>query len=72
MFLVLGFSYTIIGVGYYAYAPRARGIARSNIEFVFVFSHLLMFTNSLGKSVLFLATNLKARKFIKRKLSSLT
>lgn len=72
MFLVLGFSYTIIGVGYYVYAPRARGIARSNIEFVFVFSHLLMFTNSLGNSVLFLATNLKARKFIKRKLSSLT
>ena len=69
MFLVLGFSYTIIVIAYYVYAPRAKGIAMSNIEFVFVFGNLLMYANSLGNSILFLVTNLKARKFIKRKIT---
>ena len=62
----------MIVVAYYASAPRTKGIARSNIKFVFVFGHLLMYANSLGNVILFLATNLKARKYIKQKLTSPT
>ena len=69
MSLVFGFSYTIIVVVYKVYSPGAKGITRSNIEFVFVFDHILMYVNSLANAILFLATNLEARKFIKRNLT---
>ena len=69
MSLVFGFSYTITVVVYKVYSPGAKGITRSNIEFVFVFGHILMYVNSLANAILFLATNLEARKFIKRNLT---
>ena len=72
MFLVFGFSCTIIVTAYKVYARRTKGITRSNIEFVFEFGHQLMYANFLGNAILFLATNLKGRKFFKRNLTLLT
>ena len=71
MRIILSYSFftsphVIVYFVHYRIKNRLCGYERSTLEFIFLFSMILGFMNSLVNAILFLKTNVKAKSFLKK------